>query len=171
MKIDRSILPPGFQQEKKEGRYVSFHPDGSVAHFAYYVDGEPYGWHIDLEPARMWGRGERLEMTVSEFPNDYEDYQEEGSDATTTGPARCDEEDYHEWVSAMVAEVEAIAEDFEADRHVMRCSFCGKRNSEVKKIIAGPACCICDECVALCNETLEEEGVTTPAPGKKNEKK
>jgi hypothetical protein len=37
------------------------------------------------------------------------------------------------------------------------CSFCGKDQSEVKKVIAGPAVYICDECVELCNEILSEE--------------
>ena len=39
----------------------------------------------------------------------------------------------------------------------LRCSFCGKSQKEVKKLIAGPSAYICDECVSLCNEILEEE--------------
>ena len=39
----------------------------------------------------------------------------------------------------------------------MRCSFCGKTQEEVKKIIAGPTVYICDECIDLCNEIMEEE--------------
>lgn len=41
------------------------------------------------------------------------------------------------------------------------CSFCGKSRSEVLKLIAGPSCCICDECVSLCNEIMAE-GWTPP---------
>ncbi len=37
------------------------------------------------------------------------------------------------------------------------CSFCGKNQKEVKKLIAGPAVYICDECIALCSEIIEEE--------------
>jgi ATP-dependent Clp protease ATP-binding subunit ClpX len=37
------------------------------------------------------------------------------------------------------------------------CSFCGKSQDEVKKLIAGPSVYICDECVALCNEIIQEE--------------
>jgi len=37
------------------------------------------------------------------------------------------------------------------------CSFCGKSQEEVKKLIAGPAVYICDECVALCKDILVEE--------------
>ncbi len=37
------------------------------------------------------------------------------------------------------------------------CSFCGKSQAEVKKLVAGPAVYICDECVALCNDIIAEE--------------
>ncbi|HMK61432.1 MAG TPA: ATP-dependent Clp protease ATP-binding subunit ClpX [Dissulfurispiraceae bacterium] len=40
---------------------------------------------------------------------------------------------------------------------VLRCSFCGKAQNEVKKLIAGPMVYICNECVSLCNEIIEEE--------------
>lgn len=39
----------------------------------------------------------------------------------------------------------------------LRCSFCGKNQNEVKKLIAGPMVYICDECVGLCNEIIEED--------------
>ena len=37
------------------------------------------------------------------------------------------------------------------------CSFCGKNQKEVKKLIAGPAVYICDECIQLCSEIIDEE--------------
>ncbi len=37
------------------------------------------------------------------------------------------------------------------------CSFCGKSQDEVKKLIAGPSVYICDECIGLCNEIIAEE--------------
>jgi ATP-dependent Clp protease ATP-binding subunit ClpX len=40
-----------------------------------------------------------------------------------------------------------------------RCSFCGKREDDVAKVIAGPNVFICNECVALCREILAESGV------------
>jgi len=40
----------------------------------------------------------------------------------------------------------------------LRCSFCGKSQEEVKKLIAGPTVYICDECIDLCNEIIIEEG-------------
>jgi len=42
------------------------------------------------------------------------------------------------------------------------CSFCGKSQRQVKKLIAGPGVYICDECIDLCNEIIDEELVTTP---------
>jgi ATP-dependent Clp protease ATP-binding subunit ClpX len=39
----------------------------------------------------------------------------------------------------------------------LKCSFCGKSQDQVKKLIAGPGVYICDECVDLCNEILDEE--------------
>ncbi|NND45767.1 MAG: ATP-dependent Clp protease ATP-binding subunit ClpX [Xanthomonadales bacterium] len=51
-----------------------------------------------------------------------------------------------------------------SDGKILYCSFCGKSQHEVRKLIAGPSVYICDECVELCNdiirEELEEAGVT-----------
>ncbi len=41
--------------------------------------------------------------------------------------------------------------------NILRCSFCGKSQNDVKKIIAGPTVYICNECVELCNDIMEEE--------------
>ena len=54
------------------------------------------------------------------------------------------------------------------DKH-LRCSFCGKSQKEVKKLIAGPTVYICDECIGLCNDIIaeeveREESLTTNAP-------
>ena len=40
---------------------------------------------------------------------------------------------------------------------VLYCSFCGKSQHEVRKLIAGPSVFICDECVDLCNDIIQEE--------------
>ncbi|MEB3238961.1 MAG: ClpX C4-type zinc finger protein, partial [Cyanobacteriota bacterium] len=42
------------------------------------------------------------------------------------------------------------------DAH-LKCSFCGKSQEQVRKLIAGPGVYICDECIDLCNEILDEE--------------
>jgi ATP-dependent Clp protease ATP-binding subunit ClpX len=44
---------------------------------------------------------------------------------------------------------------------LLKCSFCGKSQKQVKKLIAGPGVYICDECIDLCNEIIEEEFSTT----------
>ena len=40
---------------------------------------------------------------------------------------------------------------------LLKCSFCGKSQKQVKRLIAGPGVYICDECIDLCNEIIEEE--------------
>src|SRR3984957_16574425 len=40
---------------------------------------------------------------------------------------------------------------------ILYCSFCGKSQHEVRKLIAGPSVFICDECVELCNDIIHEE--------------
>ncbi|MBV8803047.1 MAG: AAA family ATPase, partial [Gammaproteobacteria bacterium] len=39
---------------------------------------------------------------------------------------------------------------------VLHCSFCGKSQHEVRKLIAGPSAYVCDECISLCNEIIQE---------------
>ena len=49
---------------------------------------------------------------------------------------------------------------------LLKCSFCGKSQKQVQQLIAGPGVYICDECVELCNEIIDErqsEGVTKPS--------
>ena len=43
------------------------------------------------------------------------------------------------------------------DKNQLKCSFCGKTQEQVKKLVAGPGVYICDECIELCNEIIEEE--------------
>lgn len=52
--------------------------------------------------------------------------------------------------------------NLEDDKELIRCSFCGKTQDQVRKIVAGPNVYICDECINLCHEiVLEELGVET----------
>ncbi|MDQ2817205.1 MAG: ATP-dependent Clp protease ATP-binding subunit ClpX [Candidatus Eremiobacteraeota bacterium] len=46
---------------------------------------------------------------------------------------------------------------FGDDKGQLKCSFCGKSQEQVRKLIAGPGVYICDECIELCNEIIEEE--------------
>tara|TARA_B100000700_G_scaffold223234_1_gene246097 strand:+ start:76 stop:1437 length:1362 start_codon:yes stop_codon:yes gene_type:complete len=59
------------------------------------------------------------------------------------------------------------------DAH-LKCSFCGKSQDQVRKLIAGPGVYICDECIDLCNEILDEElieGQGNPRQGNENSRK
>lgn len=62
-----------------------------------------------------------------------------------------------------------MARDNDSREKTVRCSFCGKSQDEVEKLIAGPGVCICDECIELCMEIVEDGA---PAiRGKKRETK
>jgi ATP-dependent Clp protease ATP-binding subunit ClpX len=50
-----------------------------------------------------------------------------------------------------------MALKFGEDKVQLKCSFCGKQQEQVKKLVAGPGVYICDECIELCNEIIEEE--------------
>ena len=41
--------------------------------------------------------------------------------------------------------------------HAIKCSFCGRGQDEVTKLVSGPSVYICNECIKLCNDILEEE--------------
>ena len=53
--------------------------------------------------------------------------------------------------------------DKSAGDKLLYCSFCGKSQHEVRKLIAGPSVFICDECIELCNDIIREEGAGSEA--------
>jgi ATP-dependent Clp protease ATP-binding subunit ClpX len=53
---------------------------------------------------------------------------------------------------------------------LLKCSFCGKSQKQVKKLIAGPGVYICNECIELCNEIIEEELNVGSAPEEKGDR-
>ena len=55
-----------------------------------------------------------------------------------------------------------MVKDNNNDRTPIKCSFCGKSQSQVKKLVAGPGVYICNECVELCNEIVGEDFVDVP---------
>lgn len=57
------------------------------------------------------------------------------------------------------------------DDHKMHCSFCGKPQDMVYKLITGPGVCICDECVELCNSILYDENELDPIEKTRHKKK
>ncbi len=46
---------------------------------------------------------------------------------------------------------------FNEEKGQLKCSFCGKTQDQVRKLVAGPGVYICDECIELCTEIVEEE--------------
>ena len=62
------------------------------------------------------------------------------------------------------------------NKNILYCSFCGKSQHEVRKLIAGPTVFICDECVELCMDIIKEDNknnkkklkVNTPKPSEIN---
>ena len=61
-----------------------------------------------------------------------------------------------------------MAKNDQTGRVLRRCSFCGKSQSEVRRLIAGPNVCICNECVDLCRTIMgEDPGVPMPVAGSK----
>ena len=50
-----------------------------------------------------------------------------------------------------------------AEETLLHCSFCGKGQRTVQKLIAGPGVYICDECIGLCNNILDDEGFAPPS--------
>ncbi len=60
------------------------------------------------------------------------------------------------------ARKETLARPTDSNEQLL-CSFCGKSQRQVKKLIAGPGVYICDECIDLCNEIIDEELTTSPS--------
>jgi|SRR6266853_721890 len=46
------------------------------------------------------------------------------------------------------------------EKHILYCSFCGRSQKEVKRLIAGPTVFICDQCVELCRQICADEEIT-----------
>ncbi len=57
-----------------------------------------------------------------------------------------------------------MAEKKGSSEKLLYCSFCGKSQHEVRKLIAGPSVFICDECIELCNDIIRDEAQTDAAP-------
>jgi len=53
----------------------------------------------------------------------------------------------------------------ERQRRYTRCSFCGRGQDQVRKLVAGPGVYICDQCITLCNEVLDEDASSGPRKG------
>jgi hypothetical protein len=142
MKIDANLLKPGYQTREKNGLYAEFHPDGQLAHLGYYINGQPQGWTLTLNPDQYQGRTERHDRT--EYP--YTD----AILAAATDPEETQalQAEFVVWVERWIDQI------YRETTHEQVCSFCEKTQAEVKTLIAGPTVYICNECVGLCHEIL-----------------
>ena len=57
-------------------------------------------------------------------------------------------------------------DESERRRRDARCSFCGSRQDQVRRLVVGPAVYICDRCIRLCNEILDEDAGAGAAGGR-----
>ncbi|RCS59812.1 ATP-dependent Clp protease ATP-binding subunit ClpX [Parvibium lacunae] len=60
-----------------------------------------------------------------------------------------------------------MSEKKSSSEKLLYCSFCGKSQHEVRKLIAGPSVFICDECIDLCNDIIRDEAATSPEQAQK----
>lgn len=122
------------------------------------------------EPFR---RGETLlirDLTALEIASASFEFLDEGGNATLIMAARTD-----------VTNLERIEARFGGivsgkDGELLLCSFCGKSQVAVFKLIAGPGVYVCNECIDICNEIIADDGKPTPTaepqePAKKAKKK
>lgn len=123
-------LPEDVSLTEKDGFYAEKLPDGGVVHFGFYRQGEPSGWILDLQDDGLQVR----KVETIRLPDEY------GEPLTR--------EDVDHWVDVIVRE--------RGDRPVA-CAFCEKTQAEVRKLIAGPSCYICNECIELCSEILQTD--------------
>ena len=63
--------------------------------------------------------------------------------------------DWNTYTAALTTKPQSAVQKQESK--ILYCSFCGKSEHEVRKLIAGPSVAICDECVDLCNDIITEE--------------
>ncbi|MDP1939555.1 MAG: ClpX C4-type zinc finger protein, partial [Gallionella sp.] len=62
-----------------------------------------------------------------------------------------------------------MTSDKKSGEKLLYCSFCGKSQHEVRKLIAGPSVFVCDECITLCNDIMREELQGETAKGEKTD--
>lgn len=131
MALDPKILDGhSWRSDAKEGLYAELDASGQVRKLGFYRDGRAV--ELDANPRRP----------------SYVDHTE-----LRWSPES--EEDRAAWTEARAHQLLALAGRDRAS--FMKCSFCGKGQQEVRKLIAGPTVFICDECVSLCSDILAEE--------------
>lgn len=143
MKLDRSMLPQGVSFDRKEGLYATLGPQGQVLHLGVYQNGvrKPGTWALEVAPDGSHARAEQV--SVHEWH------------ASQVDPDSEDALSLEDWSQGWIERIASAMKDRTA--LTIACSFCGKDQREVKKVIAGRSVFICDECVTLCHDILTEE--------------
>lgn len=148
--IDASVL-----RDDRPDVVATFHPDGQLATLRVEVSADDVTAAIllTLDPGKLEGRAEQLHTAVfdpAEPPDEGGSYHDD-SDVEVT-PAMRYERWVHDWLDRAYDLRLGVA---------FVCSFCGKGQQEVAKLIAGPSVFICSECIGLCNEILAEGSAGT----------
>ena len=138
-RIDRSRLRLPASDDPRSGLHVELHADGQLARVSFRRDGAAVGRVLDLDPDLCRGRT----VEVREFPPpDAADEELDEADRR---------EHFEQWVDHELMLIQDRA------TFAVRCSFCEKLSTEVRKMIAGPTTYICDECVQRCTDVLASE--------------
>lgn len=145
-KLDRSVLPEGVSFDRKEGLYAKLGLSGQVMHLGVYENGQrkPGTWALEVAPDGSWARVEQTTAHEWRHGQDDPDSEEEPTSLA-------------EWARPWVDTIAGATRDKPRGEPSISCSFCGKSQREVRKLIAGPSVFICDECISLCNDIIQEE--------------
>ena len=127
---------PYHEQRGADGAFATFDDEGRLTRLEYWRNGVVTGHAVEIDHDRQSVAITRREhmLTQADGRDAFDDPDEPFRDAVNTGIAR-------------------VWDDVEHERR-LRCAFCEKQRHEVARLIAGPTCYICDECVRLCTEIV-----------------
>ncbi|MBV8282957.1 MAG: hypothetical protein JO347_12975 [Candidatus Eremiobacteraeota bacterium] len=140
MSLNATDLKGAYNTQRREGLFAQFDARGELREYGYFInapDGTP-SRAVVLKLAQGEPHGSLEDTTIDRFPSDDSD----------------DPADLREWALRWASEIEREAQG------IRSCSFCQKRQDQVRKLIAGPTQYICDECVRLCVDILEDPSGT-----------
>lgn len=162
MKIDASLLKPGYSTDQKEGFYAEFYPNGKLSHFGCYTNQKPKGWILAIAQDSLNAKVESLrgeKKLVINYPeglgvtvNENRHLQEKSTE----------EERFGHWLKTYIKKIYDDAE------FALVCSFCGQDQHQVRLLIAGPPIIIgndsvflhiCNDCVTICDEIIKEDSL------------
>ena len=128
MHFDKTWLGDDFKSDDR--LHAEFGPTGELLSFGFASETRT----LLVDVARR--RACDTKTTIEDFPEE-----------------EADEVSFASWMEGWRDGMSLAARPAETE---WRCAFCGKSRQEVRKLIAGPSVFICDECVDLCHEILEE---------------